>query len=175
MRQEYKHLYELLRCMCIEYNQRDNVIVADDDWWERKVMVRFNQNCNGPYLLDSDFCSNSLVMLLGFVMIRLENAEYTKFRNCDVREIYHRYPLLFGKLSTETKTRDSSDEGPFELGSNSRMDISGCHSGEKRKGSARRSKEKAKKGSFDLSNLVEHLASVGEALAASHQNCQEQA
>ncbi|KAL2550166.1 uncharacterized protein Fot_11696 [Forsythia ovata] len=54
------------------------------------------------------------------------------------------------------------------------MDISSCHSGEKRKGSARRSKGKAKKvGSVDLSYSVEHLASVGEALAASRQNCQE--
>ncbi|KAL2551780.1 L10-interacting MYB domain-containing protein-like [Forsythia ovata] len=70
------------------------------------------------------------------------------------------------------ETRDSSDEGPIQLGSSSRMDISGCHSGDKRKGSARRSKGKVKKvGSVDLSYSVEHLASVGKALAASRQNC----
>ncbi|KAL2540247.1 Uncharacterized protein Adt_01225 [Abeliophyllum distichum] len=94
----------------------------------------------------------------------LEKAEYAKFRNRDVREIYHRYPILFGQafdsdkysmtptklsqrrfdvvinsgsdsshdtLSIFTETRDSSDEGPIELGSSSRMDISGCHSREK--------------------------------------------
>ncbi|KAL2489126.1 Uncharacterized protein Fot_42418 [Forsythia ovata] len=43
------------------------------------------------------------------------------------------------------ETRDSSDEGPVELGSSSIMDISGYHSGERRKGSARRSKGKAEK------------------------------
>ncbi|KAL2481264.1 L10-interacting MYB domain-containing protein [Abeliophyllum distichum] len=166
MRREHKHLHELLRCTGIEYvgirscpatsyailfsfqyeyNQRDNVIAADDDWWERKIK---------------------------------EKAKYAKFRNRDVREIYHRYPILFGqafdsdkysmmptKLSQRgfdgvinsgsdsphdtlpifAETRDSSDEGPIELGSSSRMDISGRHSGEKRKGSARRSKGKAKK------------------------------
>ncbi|KAL2500748.1 uncharacterized protein Fot_34596 [Forsythia ovata] len=136
-----------------------------------------------------------------------EKAEYAKFRNRDVREIYHRYPQLFGQAfdsdkytMTPTKlsqrgfdgvinsgsdsphdtlpifaeTRDSSDEGPIQLGSSSRMDISGCHSGDKRKGSARRSKGKVKKiASVDLSYSVEHLASVGEALAASRQNSQD--
>ncbi|KAL2545473.1 uncharacterized protein Fot_14706 [Forsythia ovata] len=46
------------------------------------------------------------------------------------------------------ETRDSSDEGPVEFGSSSRMNISGCHN-------------------------VEHLASVGKTLAVSHQICQE--
>ncbi|KAL2533257.1 Uncharacterized protein Adt_06608 [Abeliophyllum distichum] len=77
-------------------------------------------------------------------------------------------------LSIFAETRDSSDEGPVELGSSSRMDIYGCQSGEKQKGSPRRSKGKAKKvGSVDLSYSVEHLASVSEALADSQQNCQE--
>ncbi|KAL2508273.1 uncharacterized protein Fot_31920 [Forsythia ovata] len=144
----------------------------------------------------------------GAVWTVAEKAEYAKFRNRHVREIYHRYPLLFGQAldsdkyaMTPTKlsqrgfdgvisngsdsphdtlpifaeTRDSSDEGQVELGSSSRMDISGCHNGEKRKGSTRRSKAKAKKiRSVDLSYLVEHLATVDEALAANRQNCQEQ-
>ncbi|KAL2475216.1 hypothetical protein Adt_35952 [Abeliophyllum distichum] len=55
------------------------------------------------------------------------------------------------------------------------MDISSCHSDEKWKGSACRSKEKTKKiESVDLSYSVEHLASVGEALATSRQISQEE-
>ncbi|KAL2462304.1 Uncharacterized protein Adt_45724 [Abeliophyllum distichum] len=137
-----------------------------------------------------------------------EKTVYTKLRNCDVRKIYHRYPLIFGQafdldkyaitptklsqrgfdgvinsgsdsprdtLSIFVETRDSSDEGPVALVSSSRMDISGCHSREKQKGSDHRTKEKVKKiGSVDLSYSVEHLATVGEALAASRQNYQEQ-
>ncbi|KAL2509454.1 L10-interacting MYB domain-containing protein-like [Forsythia ovata] len=73
-------------------------------------------------------------------------------------------------LPINTETRDSSDEGPIELRSSSRMDISGCHSGEKRKCLAHRSKGKAKKiESVDLSYSVEHFASVGETLAANRQ------
>ncbi|KAL2488463.1 L10-interacting MYB domain-containing protein-like [Forsythia ovata] len=132
-----------------------------------------------------------------------EKAEYAKFKNRDVHEIYHRYLSFFGQafdsdkyaitptklsqrgidgvinsssdsphdtLPINVEARNSSDEGPVQFRSFSRMDISGCHSGEKRKGSARRSKGKAKKiGSVDLSYSVEHLASVGEALAASRQ------
>ncbi|KAL2508459.1 Uncharacterized protein Fot_32106 [Forsythia ovata] len=78
-------------------------------------------------------------------------------------------------LPINAETRDSSDEGLVELKSSSRMDISGCHSGEKQKGSARRSKGKAKKiGSTDLSYLLEYLASVSEALSASRQIYQEE-
>ncbi|KAL2543049.1 Uncharacterized protein Adt_04027 [Abeliophyllum distichum] len=58
-------------------------------------------------------------------------------------------------LPINVETRDSSDEGHFELRSCSQMDISGCHSGEKQKVFARRSNEKAKKiRSVDLSYLV---------------------
>ncbi|KAL2491460.1 Uncharacterized protein Adt_27088 [Abeliophyllum distichum] len=63
-------------------------------------------------------------------------------------------------LPINAETWDLSDEGPVELRSCSQMDISCCHSGEKQKGSACRSKEKAKKiESVDLSYSVEHLAS----------------
>ncbi|KAL2515679.1 uncharacterized protein Fot_29650 [Forsythia ovata] len=106
-----------------------------------------------------------------------EKAKYTKFKNRDVREIYHMYLSLFGQafdsnkyaitptklsqrvidgvisgsdsphntLPINAETRDSSDKGPDELRSCSRMDISGCHSREKRKCSTRRSKGKDKK------------------------------
>ncbi|KAL2515313.1 Uncharacterized protein Fot_29284 [Forsythia ovata] len=140
------------------------------------------------------------------VVVVTEKAKYAKFRNCDVREIYHMYLSLFGHafdsdkyVMTPTKlsqcgidgvisgsdsphdtlpinaeTRDSN-KGPIELRSCSRMDISGCHSREKRKGSTCRSKEKDKKiGSVDLSYSVEHLASVGETLVASRQICQKE-
>ncbi|KAL2524633.1 hypothetical protein Adt_09687 [Abeliophyllum distichum] len=55
------------------------------------------------------------------------------------------------------------------------MDVSGCHSSEKRKGLAHRSKEKSKKiRSVNLSYSVENLASVGEALDASRQLFQKE-
>ncbi|KAL2542879.1 Uncharacterized protein Adt_03857 [Abeliophyllum distichum] len=73
-----------------------------------------------------NFCSNSFVMLLGFVMMRLEKAEYTKFRNCDVCEIYHRYPLLFGQAfdldkyaMTPTKLLQCGFDGVINSGSDS--------------------------------------------------------
>ncbi|KAL2485787.1 Myb DNA-bind 3 domain-containing protein [Abeliophyllum distichum] len=48
-------------------------------------------------------------------------------------------------------------------------------SGDKQKGSVRRSEDKSKNiGSVDLSYLVEYLTSVGEALAASRQICQKE-
>ncbi|KAL2483288.1 uncharacterized protein Fot_44732 [Forsythia ovata] len=53
-------------------------------------------------------------------------------------------------LPINAEIHDSSDEGPVELRSSSRMDISGCHSGDKKNGSAR------------------------EALAASRQICKEE-
>ncbi|KAL2505045.1 L10-interacting MYB domain-containing protein-like [Abeliophyllum distichum] len=201
IRREHKQLHELLRCTGIEYNQRDNIIVADDDWWEQKIKICFIQNCNGPYLLDSDFCSNSLVMLLGkrqstpnsetvmcvkyttgtpIVWTGFHSDKYamtpTKLLQCGFDGVINSgSESPHDTLPIFAETRESSDEGPIELGSSSRMDISCCHSGEKRKGSARRSKGKAKKiKSVDLSYLVEHLATVGEALAARRQNCQEQ-
>ncbi|KAL2542373.1 L10-interacting MYB domain-containing protein-like [Abeliophyllum distichum] len=139
IRREHKHLHELLHCTDIEYNQRDNFIVADDDWFRKRQSM--------------------------------PNSE-----TCDVRKIYHSgSDSPHDTLSIFAKTRDSSDKGPVELGSSSRMDKSDFHSREKRKGSARRSKGKAKKiGSIDLSYSVEHLATVGKALASRHQNCQEQ-
>ncbi|KAL2458345.1 hypothetical protein Fot_55822 [Forsythia ovata] len=74
-----------------------------------------------------------------------------------------------------TLTRDSSNESLVKLRSSSRMNISGIHSGDKGKGSTRRFKEKPKKiRSVDLSYSVEHLVSVGEALVASCQICQEE-
>ncbi|KAL2525798.1 hypothetical protein Adt_10852 [Abeliophyllum distichum] len=77
-------------------------------------------------------------------------------------------------LLINAETRDSSNECPIELRSCSQMDISGCHNGQKRKDSTRRYKEKARKiRSVDLSYSMEHLASVGEALAASCQMGQE--
>ncbi|KAL2527182.1 L10-interacting MYB domain-containing protein [Abeliophyllum distichum] len=96
MRREHKHLHELLRCTGIEYNQRDNVIAADDDWWERKIK---------------------------------EKAEYAKFRNHDVREIYHRYPILFGQAfdsdkysMTPTKLSQRGFDGVINSGSDSPHD-----------------------------------------------------
>ncbi|KAL2455860.1 uncharacterized protein Fot_57223 [Forsythia ovata] len=49
------------------------------------------------------------------------------------------------------------------------MDISGCHSGDKRKGSAYGSKKR----NYGLVLFSRYLASVGEALAASRQLYQE--
>ncbi|KAL2514682.1 hypothetical protein Fot_28653 [Forsythia ovata] len=75
----------------------------------------------------------------------------------------------YDTLPINAETRDSSYEGPVELRSSSRKDISGCHNGDKRKCSTYRSKEKEKRRSVDLSYSVDHLVSVGKALAASCQ------
>ncbi|CAA3033760.1 Hypothetical predicted protein [Olea europaea subsp. europaea] len=36
---DHKMLFELLRCTCVEYDRSSgNRVVADDEWWERKIM-----------------------------------------------------------------------------------------------------------------------------------------
>ncbi|KAL2487219.1 L10-interacting MYB domain-containing protein-like [Abeliophyllum distichum] len=119
MRREHKHLHELLCITGLEYNQRDNVIVADDDWWEQKIKA---------FDLDK----------YAMTPTKLSQRRFEGVINSGNDSPYDTLPIF-------AETRDSSDEGPIELGSSSRMDISGCHSVEKQKGSTRRSKEKAKK------------------------------
>ncbi|KAL2542896.1 L10-interacting MYB domain-containing protein-like [Abeliophyllum distichum] len=95
MRWEHKHLHELLCSTGIEYNQRDNIIVADGDWWEQKIKKK---------------------------------AEYAKFRNRYVREIYLKYPLLFGQTfdsdkyaMTPTKLSQRGFDGVINSGSDNPM------------------------------------------------------
>ncbi|KAL2459832.1 uncharacterized protein Fot_54576 [Forsythia ovata] len=93
----------------------------------------------------------------------MEKAEYAKFRNRDVREIYHRYPQLFGQAfdsdkyaMTPTKLSQRGFDGVINSGSDSPHDTLPIFAETR-----------------DSSDEVEHLASVGEALAASRQNSQD--
>ncbi|KAL2513440.1 L10-interacting MYB domain-containing protein-like [Abeliophyllum distichum] len=160
MKREHKHLHELLRCTGIEYNQRDNEKAEYAKFRNRDVHKIYHRY---PILFGQAFDSDKYSM----TPTKLSQRRFDRVINSGSDSPHD-------TLSIFAETRDSSDEGPVELGSSSRMDIYGCQNGEKQKGSPRRSKGKAKKvGSVDLSYSVEHLASVSEALADSQQNYQE--
>ncbi|KAL2492758.1 Uncharacterized protein Adt_28386 [Abeliophyllum distichum] len=39
MRRKYQLVHEILRCTKIEYDHLNNIIVADDWWWDRKIQA----------------------------------------------------------------------------------------------------------------------------------------
>ncbi|KAL2491825.1 Myb DNA-bind 3 domain-containing protein [Abeliophyllum distichum] len=161
MRKEYQLLHEFLRCTGIEYDHQTNTIVADDWWWDRKIQA---------------------------------NKDFVKFRGRDCGEIFHKYSQLFGdaydsekyalsptKLSKKGFDDDyvwegvgNTDKLPVNAEMHdehapSAMDISGLHSGEKRKMSQSGAKGKKKLDSRSaLSESVEKLANVGNELIAQH-------
>ncbi|CAI9786058.1 unnamed protein product [Fraxinus pennsylvanica] len=77
------------------------------------------------------------------------------------------------KFPSNAEGTDSSD-GPIEVGGNSSMNISGMHSGEKRK--FKRGKEKGKKkkyGAREVSASLDQLVSVGTDLASTWRSHQQ--
>ncbi|KAL2492745.1 Uncharacterized protein Adt_28373 [Abeliophyllum distichum] len=167
MRRKYQLVHEILHCTKIEYDHLNNIIVADDWWWDRKIQA--NKEFAKFHSRDCREIFHKYSQLFGDAY---DSKKYTvspsklSKKGFDDDELWERTGNS-DKLPANTEMREHA---PSDLqGSRSAMDISGLHSGEKRKCSSGATKGKKKLHSRSaLSESVEKLTNAGNELITAH-------
>ncbi|KAL2527489.1 Myb DNA-bind 3 domain-containing protein [Abeliophyllum distichum] len=132
MRRDYLLLHEIIRSTGIEYDHQNNTIVADDWWWERKIQsnkefAKFRgRDCGEIFHKYSQLFGDAY----DSEKYALSPTKLSK-KGFDDDEFWESVEKS-DKLPVNTEMRD--EHTPSEhAGSGSTMDMSGFHSGEKRK------------------------------------------
>ncbi|CAI9781252.1 unnamed protein product [Fraxinus pennsylvanica] len=166
LRTDHKLMFELLRCTEIEYRSGTGRIHTADHWWEAKIKE------NPKYAKYRNFNCSEIYDTYGRLFG--DTGDSTKYALSPTKLSHRGFDLgtdsdrEYGgdKLPINAEATDSSGS-PVEGRTNSSMNISAHHSGDKRKTKHRKGKAKKKMfGAREVSASLEQMVSVGTDLAS---------
>ena len=95
----------------IGWDATKNTIMADDDWWKRKIKVHFS-HCFMSFYFFNGYIFTYLKLL--FYLLLQKDVRYRKLRDKDLSLILFRYDALFSDIvATGERTRVANQEQFF--------------------------------------------------------------